>query len=876
MRARIAWWWSSLLVLGALPLWAQASFTYTNTPLVRVVADVEARTPYRFLYRDALLEGKTVTLRAQAETLPDALSRALFPQGLGVQADPLHGQILLYALRDSTTTLSGYVLDAQTGTRLPFATITWRANGLLRGAIANEAGAFTLALPQAHAPIQLVASFVGYAPRTVWLEKGFSGYIAFRLDPREVWMGETLVTGSLLQTTLDTTLTPHFVTSAAPGLAEKSTLRRLQALPSVGISPAFAPGPTIRGARADGFEVLLDNVSIYAPTHFFGLFDAFNLDALQTVAFYYDVAPAAYFAPPGGTLSYSTRTGSQRQTQATAALTNTALRGTLEIPLAQGRGSALVSGRHSALGAFGWMGNSTLISMGLDIARPTGGLPERATDIEAFTVRPGTAAARFYDAHARLYYEAPRGARWILSSYAGADHTEQHARRFTPVSVTNPQPRTAPENVETRNRWDSQAVSLQQQGPWGSTFVSTVAALSQYHARFEKDDFAFDRDPTRPASLLRGRVDTLGYQNTFREWKLAQQISRPRGAAVTTMAGYSLHLFDVQYEEQSGKQLRFSENAHSTQADLFGEVAYTTHALAARAGLRGHAFAQGRFYRLSPRLRVHLAPQRPLSVALGYSQNHQFLHQLYLENYPSASVWVLSTNSAPPSHARSLSATLYARPRPALSLQVDAYVRATNNLRQHETNSAARAAARAATLTQPWLSDITAQARGVEVLAQVRGKRVSWTNSYTLARTSLQHPALNSGQPFRADWDRTHSVRSELSAAIAQGLSAQVLWLYGTGTPNRLSYEIESESATLGDYHRLDAALRYVRSLSPSTHMEAAFSLYNVYDRDNPWYRETVSVVQQNPRPPRRTFGYYNVDVYDLGITPSFEISVHW
>ncbi len=865
-------------LLCAAPVTAQTSptqarFRYSAAPLARVVADVEARTPYRFLYRDALLDGKTVTLDAPLSTLAAALAQVLEGQGVGVEADDTHRQILLFALSDRTARVSGYVLDAETGARLPYATVTYRdSGGQLRGAVCNEAGVFTLSLPPG-TTADLTASFVGFLPGRARAVPG-AGPLAFRLHPQRLHVGETTITGSFLQTDLDTAFAHTLSAHAAVGLSERSTLRALQVLPSVGIGPAFAPGPNVRGARADGFEVLLDGVPIYAPTHFFGLFEAFNPDALQAVAFYYDAAPAAFFAPPGGTLAYSTRTGSQRQPQFSAGLTNTSVRGTAEVPLASGRGSLLVGGRGSALGAFGWMGNGDLVRMGLDVERPTSALPPAAQSFDSFVVSPGAASATFYDAHAKLYGESEGGRRLMASLYAGGDATRQDARRFRAVSVTNPQqPRLEAEPVTTRNRWQSRSASVQLQGTWGAAYLSTVAAASHYDARFEKDDFLFERNPGPLQSLLRGPVDTLGYRNAFRELRLSQHAAWPAGARTVT-AGYSLHHFAARYEEQSGRRLRYDQTRRATQADVFGEMAWQTSGLDARAGLRAHAFSSGPFLRLSPRVRVQFTPQQPLSLALSYSRNHQFLHSLYLENLPSARVWVLSTADEKPSQADGGSATLAWRPGSTISLQVDAYTRRIRHLRQHETNSAVRPAAREATLTHPWLTNLTARARGVEVLALATAGRMQWTNAYTLSRTRLQHPDLNAGQPFRADWDRLHQYRSHVSLQLARGVSADALWLYGTGTPNRLAYEDAAEPEALAAYHRLDLALRWAVPIRGRARVEAAFALYNAYNRANPWYRETVSVVET--RAQRRRFGYYNVDVYDLGRTPSFEVVVRW
>ena len=119
---------------------------------------------------------------------------------------------------------------------------------------------------------------------------------------------------------------------------------------------------------------------IYNQSHLFGLFDAFNAEALQTVGFYYGVAPAEYQAPPGGTLAFRTRPGARTEAHVTAEASPTAVSGTVEGPLADGRGSWLVSARHSYLDALPWLGSDDLVAQGLDVGRPTSALPGRTVD----------------------------------------------------------------------------------------------------------------------------------------------------------------------------------------------------------------------------------------------------------------------------------------------------------------------------------------------------------------------------------------------------------------------------------------------------------------------------------------------------------------
>ena len=148
-----------------------------------------------------------------------------------------------------------------------------------------------------------------------------------------------------------------------------------------------------------------------------------------------------------------------------------------------------------------------------------------------------------------------------------------------------------------------------------------------------------------------------------------------------------------------------------------------------------------------------------------------------------------------------------------------------------------------------------------------------WTHSYTLSKMTIQHEAINDGQAYRADWDRRHQATTDVQGTLGPHLNWHVTWLLASGTPNSLAFAdtTETEPATLPTYHRMDIGLQYRRAFGSMT-LEATTSVFNVYDRNNTWYRSPVAVFDPAQMPRRVRFS--NVDVYDLGFQPSFSLSL--
>jgi hypothetical protein len=807
---------------------------------------------------------------------------SLRAEGLTVRVDSTRRQVLIAPGRPDAPraagpiVVGGHVVDAASGTRLPHATITWDEDGTRHGVAANAAGVFRLRVPETLAPqdvIELTVSYVGYQPAQVEVDlRAPLDELSVRLRPRPA-EGPEIVVSSSHRSSLDTTARVLVRPGLTTPFGETSVIRALQPLPAVAITPALTNGLTVRGSRSDGFHVLLDGMPIYNQSHLFGTFDAFNEEALQRVGFFYDVAPADLPAPPGGTLSFTTRTGSQTAFRTQVGASNTALRATAEGPFAEGKGSVLVAGRHSYLNAVSWMGSEALIAQGLDADRATSALPAPAVPLEDRLLTPNAPSARFYDVHGTVYYETESGRRFTASAYAGGDRTAQSAQRLVlDADAVRPRDRIQQRFVETTNRWGNEAASLSVEGAWGDrAYSQTRATISRYHSTFSKDDFIYTRTD-RPADALRNFTAPFAYDNELVEWKLEQHVDiAPSHPGLWTVGG-ALHGFVVDYSEASALHPEFAQTRRSVLADGFVQYDWTRSPRAdVHLGLRAHYFSLGSYLRFSPRVQVRLFPEQRVSPHVGYSRNPQFVHRLVLQTTSSADVWITSNERNAPSHADHVSAGLTVTPAATTSLRADVYYKVTTNAWQHETVTALQRTD-ASILFAPWSTDNRAFARGLELMHQQRIGPVRWTNSYALAHVELQNDRLNDGKRFPAEWDRRHQLTSQVQVTRGAWMGA-LTGFYATGTPNPWAQWVDTEPKRLDAYHRLDASLSYERAFGRAT-VEATASVFNLYDRANPWYRDPVAVIARTGS--RRRIGFRIVDVYDLGIQPAFNLAVRF
>ncbi|MEX0746467.1 MAG: TonB-dependent receptor [Rhodothermales bacterium] len=859
-----------------LPAWstarAQDRLEYEEVSVRDVLTDVRDRTGYQFLYRDALIAGKEVTFESDSDELVSSFDRALRVHDLHLQVDSARRQILVVELMErSVASVRGVVMDDEHGTRLPFATVTWNESGRLRGVAANESGAFDLELESGTDRTAVVTvSYVGYRSKQVEVDLSRPpAQLPVRLRPEAAFGPEIVVSTAALQTEIDTVWHHLLQAGIFSPVGEGGVLRSLQTLPSVSLSTALSPGLNVRGSRADGFQVLLDGMSIYNQSHFFGLFDAFNEEVLQAVGLFYGVTPADMQGPPGGTLSLLTRTGSQTQMRGAIGLSNTSVKATVEGPFLDGRGSWLLSGRRSYLNAVDWFNNAELIGLGLDVGR-TNSLDARPVhEIRDLALQTGEASASFFDVHGKFFVEWASGVRLTLNAYMGGDETLHDAERLT-NDARRREPVLLP--ATTTNDWGNESASLRLQAPLGArAFSQSLLGFSRYRSDYSKDDFLY-ADPTRalilPMDTSRHVIRPFSNENELLELKLAQDVGIPTETGSSFSAGYALHRYEIMYREQSALHERFDATPRSTQLDLFAQYESTDiDPIAVLAGLRTHYFSLGEFFRLSPRLRLRLFPDSPLSLGAGFSRNHQFIHRLYVEQSTHADIWMMSLTGQPPGSVDQITAGIYVTASPTTYLQAEVYRKRFDNLREHEASAARRRLS--SPLLDPWLHDNQGLARGLEIMVRKEMGALLWTNSYTLSSMEIWNERVNDGQRYPADWDRRHQFTSHLRIAPIPGLEMHLAWVYGSGAPNSLASVDPREPDRLRAYQRLDASVKWQRKIGRSI-LEIGAGIFNLYDRSNTWYRSPVGVVGRTPDGHR--VGLINADVYDLGLQPSFEV----
>ncbi len=881
-------------------------FVYENTSVLNVIKDVEEKTTYRFLYREALVADIKVSFSANEDALFDRFTEVLATKKLGIKVDENRLQALIFKSEEPSSEnviqISGYVLDSNTGERLPFATISWRMFGLIDGINTDKNGRFEATIKTGSPELSLLITYVGYTNEQIDLSFSNASEIqdlAVRLTPKPFSGKEIIVQGVNFYTPNDTVLNGLLKIGSFSPLGESNAVRSLQMLPSVSMSAAVNDGINIRGSSSDGFQVLLDGQTVYNQSHLFGLLDAMNSDVLKSSGFYYDVTPAQYQAPLGGTLSLITRTGSINDFNSSFGLSNTAVKSTIEGPIIKGKSSWLLSGRWSYLDEIDWFNNAKMIEYGLNVNRPVDLTvdPRLSTSCPLSSFRDSCVDPRlrefilnglslndidilntdasFYDLHSKFYFETSSGTQFILSSYFGSDEASQDYLRDEIAFQS--------ENT-TANRWDNGTINGQIFTLLGDKFYSsTNIGFTTYSSSFRKDDFEFPeiRETNNGLRIDSVIIQPLNLSNEIRQFDVRQTISKKLQKGDLEF-GISYSDFEVRYTEIGVSSNSFESRRTSQLVDLFQQFDFdATEKLQVSIGNRLHYFSNGEYLRLSPRLKASYQWNEDLSLSSGFSRNYQFMNRLQIYNINSNDFWILTNEDQPPSSVNYFTSGVYYNVHPQVYIQVEGYYKFFENLRLHELNTGSASVSFKNT-SVPWFYQNKGRSRGVELLMKNRFKDLIISTGYTYSISELKNETrkqnssdfiFNNGEYFYADWDRRHQISSVAEIDLKGGFTLFTSWIYGTGVPSRVDLaDSRFSEERLPNYSRFDITLSFKTKINAGM-LDASFAVYNTFDRENTWYSE-ISQVNFPTFGNRDRTGSLYTHVFDLGIQPSFNLKL--
>ncbi len=795
-------------------------------------------------------------------------------------------------------TVSGRVLDAETGESLPYANVVVQETG--QGSASNVDGYFAL-VGLAEGEYVLRVTYLGFQSAEIKVNtQSLAAPLEIRLAREAAYLEEVLVTAEQLRMMNTSEGVSQVViapveTEVLPNVGDADVFRALQLLPGISGTNEGSSGLYVRGGTPDQNLVLLDGMTVYHVDHLFGFFSAFNSDAIKDVRLYKGGYPAAYGGRASGVVDLTGRTG-RNDLGASIGVNLLSASAVLEAPLGQ-QGSVLITGRRSYTDVLRTATYNNIYDMltGADPGvsqgpqgpgngsvgpgnRQRGALGAVQRGSGQATVQPDF---YFYDLNAKLSYRPTSKDVLALSLYAGQDNLDES--RFSANEITQGSQigGRLVNDVYDVTDWGNFGASAKWSRQWTPRLYSNaLVASSRYRSENTRANLA-ERYAAEADTAIFSRQGGTLENNRLRDITVRLDNEWHLSRAHKVDFGFAATLTDVRYENVRNDTLTILDEEQNARhvAAYMQDTWKPLPAFSLTAGIRtAWNDLTGDMY-LEPRFAIQYDATDMMRLKGAYGRYNQFVARVVNEAVTEGArdFWLLANGKNVGIQQAThyvLGGSLEAH---SWLLDVEAYYKSLHGLSEFSLRFSREGAGFEA---DDLFFDGGGVARGLEVLLQRKsGRHTGWL-SYTFARIEHRFQGLNDGEPFPALHDQPHELKTVGSARLGSRWDLSATWAFSTGRPYTApesQYTLalldgtsqsyihvgEKNGERLPAYHRLDGAIHY-RFPWGSANVDVGFSVFNIYNRINVWYKEFD--LTESP--------FVTTDVAFLGVTPNLSLRV--
>ncbi len=690
-----------------------------------------------------------------------------------------------------------------------------------RGVVTNQHGFYSITY-ESNSNSLFRVSYVGYNSIEIKASAIKSRHHDFFLTPG-VELETFTVKGSRIS---DLTKTPEISTTrlAIQEIKQMPNLfGEVDIIKAYQLTPGVQPGGEgwrelfVRGGSNDQNFIILDDVPMYYVSHFGGFFTVFNTDAISDSHLIKGGFPARYGGRLSSVLDVRLKDGNLNEFQGQGAIGLLSSKLMLEGPIVKENSSYLVSIRGSLIPTYKLLFQNRI-------------------------------NYNFIDLNLKANYRLSPTDRLFFSVYLGDDKVAEN--------------RGSTSNIDNTNiRWGSYLASLRYNKVFGQKlFANFLLAGTRYRFR-QTHHNEIPRNGSTPdlvtSTIYTGVADYI-FKTDF-TYSASNNLTVRFGTNATL---HSVRPNDETFNRTgSGENVNLEYNSLTSalESSVYLENDFSVGSLDANLGLRGVGFwlKDASYSFMEPRVNLNYRLFKGFSVKGAYSITNQFMHLLSYSGvgFPS-DYWMPTTNEVKPGRAEQYTAG-FAKSfsKSGLQIGLEGYYKKLENMIAFKPGFSL-----AGNLSS-WENLVERNGQGtncgVELFLQkTSGRSTGWLGA-TVSRADRQFENLNSGNAFPFKYDRLLDISLVWNYKISDRLGLSATWTFGSGYPVTLAFERyyldvsydslfgldyqevfhypEINSFRMRDYHRLDVSLSYSRTSSWGTGTWA-FSIFNVYNRKNPYY----------------------------------------
>ncbi len=741
--------------------------------------------------------------------------------------------------------ISGFVKDSIIGEVLIGAHVIEKDAGHATGT--DNRGYFSMVV---NTPVFLQASFVGYESKEIFLNSGSDSILVIALAPGTEL--EEVVIKASGNHSFNTVSINREQMLLTPSLgATPDILKTLQLQPGILSQNEGSSLLLVRGGNPGENLYLLDDVPLIYVNHLGGFMSVFNPDMINNITLYKGGFPARYGGKLSSVVDITQREGSSSGFKGSFGIGVTDASFTFEGPFRNKKITWIVTGRKTLtdlllLTASKLAWGDYLLSYGFH-------------DINSkFSWRPNEKNS----VHLNIY----QGDDYLNYWYNQKEEGYALKSRFTDIWG----------NLLAPVKWNH-VLSPR-------LFVSNGLSYTRYRIKYLN------------TLLVSGESEIQNNKTQY--LSSVQDILLHSGWKYRPLKSLS-----IEYGIQSAFLVHTpNQNFNSTpeRIDALETSLYADNTLTLfnnseiRIGARLTDYITDNLNRLcfEPRINMDFGLGKNQMVNLSYMRINQHSHLIFTsQTFLNNEIWVPADESIPSAQSDQFMAgwnISFDRNRYQASVEI--YYKELRNLATYREGYTSLLG------DGKWRTKIeiggTGTAYGAEFLFKKNIGRLTGFLNYTYSKATRKYEGINEGQEYVFEYDRPHTGSVSLSYRINDKLTFSAVCVYQTGLPYTPAigrqytpdlkdmdgiypYYYEAliygnrNSERMRDYHRLDIALVYNKlTKRRKLHSTWTFSVYNVYNRQNPYYyyynvTGTGEIYYPGPQ-----YDYWKVKLYQVSFFP--------
>ncbi len=750
--------------------------------LIEALDEIAERYNIFIAYSTVVLDDLGPAAQYQPTTLYNDLNAVLTPAGL--RFTQVGRQYVVTAAAPRLRSVVGFVEDKHTRERLVGATVYAVQAG--RGVLTNGYGYFSLSDLQ---PTErLVFRYIGYPADTFSVERLQQLPAMVRLTPNlelltvEVLGRVSSVTGTTVE---GESLSGSVLegTELINGRRDLNSWLSLQ--PGILSAPGGYRGYAFRGADPEHNLTLLDDATLYLPSHAVGYVSIVPGEAIRSWKLHRGAGPAKYGDRVGGVLDLRLREGNRLKRTSSINLGVSDLAGTTEGPV--GKGSYFVSARRG------------LTDFWLDLLRPD----DQVRDDSRPDINFG-----FYDVAAKINQPIAERHQIFASVFIGRDQYADAGSVFRASPQVNPTEIIGFTDRSIRT-WQNVLGSIRHNFILGDRwFINSTLTASDFRfsaadaiettvQQFEQEDSIV---VTTNRSVFDSRIRDFGLKSDL-------QYAISKEAIMTLGVDATVHRFGLTSSAQRNETdnenggggglstVPTLRTVHTLDLSTYVSFDYTpSDRLSTSLGFRwsSQLSAYRPYQAPLPRVSLTYRLREQWRVSASFDQTRQYIHQIGTNN-PGLprELWVPTIRGLKPLQSNQLAASIDYQPSAGVNVSLGAFNTQLRGLTRFSNDYLN-------TSYTDWVDNVRVgwgTARGLEFQANIERGKWALDASYTFAKSTRQFAEPLSGRSLveRARLDRRHTFTALNEYRFSPRWTLAGTVRAGSGLPGRVPQRVDRE-----------------------------------------------------------------------------------